>query len=48
VVTRGAIDRERLAALVEPLAARSTVELRSAAAGLWAELFGERLPRIVD
>lgn len=44
----GAIDRDRLGALVEPLAARSTVELRSAAAALWTELFGDKLARIVD
>jgi hypothetical protein len=44
----GAIDRDRLSGLVEPLAARSTVELRSAAAALWAELFGDKLARIVD
>jgi hypothetical protein len=44
----GAIDRDRLSTLVAPLAARSTIELRSAAAALWAELFGERLARIVD
>lgn len=48
VVTKGVIDRARLAALVEPLAARSTTELRSAAAALWTELFEEKLPRIVD
>jgi hypothetical protein len=44
----GAIDRDRLSALVAPLAARSTAELRSAAAALWAELFGDKLARIVD
>jgi hypothetical protein len=44
----GAIDRDRLRELVAPLAARSTVELRSAAAALWAELFGDKLARIVD
>lgn len=48
VVHRGAIDRDRLAALVLPLSERSTTELRSAAAALWAEAFGERLVRIVD
>lgn len=44
----GAIDRDRLSALVAPLAARSTTELRSAAAAVWAELFGGKLARIVD
>lgn len=37
-----------LAALVPPLAARSTIELRNAAAALWAELFDDKLVRIVD
>jgi hypothetical protein len=44
----GEIDRDRLAALVGPLAAKPTIELRSAAARLWAELFGEPLVRLVD
>jgi hypothetical protein len=44
----GEIDRDRLAALVAPLAARPTTELRSAAARLWAELFGAPLVRLVD
>jgi hypothetical protein len=44
----GEVDRERLAALVEPLAEIGTIELRSAAAALWAELFGEPLVRIYD
>jgi hypothetical protein len=44
----GAIDRDRLSALVAPLAARSTAELRSAAAALWTELFGDKLARIID
>ncbi|MGN6108527.1 MAG: hypothetical protein ACTHU0_25705 [Kofleriaceae bacterium] len=48
VIHDGRIDRDRLAALVGPLAARPTHELRSAAAALWGELFGRRLPRIVD
>ncbi|MBS1122889.1 MAG: hypothetical protein H6Q90_5117 [Deltaproteobacteria bacterium] len=48
VIHGGEIDRDRLAALVAPLAARSTVELRSAAARLWAELFGAPLVRLVD
>lgn len=44
----GVIDRDRLSGLVEPLAARSTAELRTAAAALWTELFGQKLARIVD
>ena len=44
----GTLDRARAAALVAPLAARSTSELRGAAATAWQRLFGERLPRIVD
>jgi hypothetical protein len=48
VVTSGAIDRDRLAALVLPLSERSTTEIRSAAAALWAEAFEARLVRIVD
>jgi hypothetical protein len=45
---RGELDRDRLADLVAPLASRSTIELRSAAARLWAELFDEPLVRLVD
>ena len=48
IVSRGTIDRDRLAALVLPLSERSTTELRSAAAALWAEAFEARLVRIVD
>ncbi|HEU0030123.1 MAG TPA: hypothetical protein VFQ53_05805 [Kofleriaceae bacterium] len=48
VIHGGAIDRDRLAALVGPLSERSTFELRSAAARLWQELFGEPLVRLVD
>ncbi|MEO8703506.1 MAG: hypothetical protein ABI867_25890 [Kofleriaceae bacterium] len=48
VIHGGELDRERLARLVVPLAARPTIELRSAAARLWAELFGEPLVRLVD
>jgi hypothetical protein len=48
VVTRGTIDRDRLAALVLPLAEKSTTQIRSAAAALWAEAFEARLVRIVD
>jgi hypothetical protein len=44
----GEIDRDRLAELVAPLAGRPTIELRSAAAKLWAELFDEPLVRLVD
>lgn len=44
----GEVDRDRLAALAEPLAEVGTLELRSAAAALWAELFGEPLVRIYD
>lgn len=36
------------ASLVAPLAAKSTIELRNAAAALWAELFEDKLVRIVD
>jgi hypothetical protein len=43
-----AIDREKLAELVGPLSAVPTIELRSAAARLWAELFGTQLVRLVD
>jgi hypothetical protein len=48
VIHGGAIYRDRLAQLVGPLALRPTIELRSAAARLWAELFGEPLVRLVD
>ena len=48
VVSRGNIDRDRLAALVLPLSERSTTEIRSAAAALWAEAFESKLVRIVD
>ncbi len=48
VMHNGEIDRDRLAMLVAPIAARSTTELRSAAARLWAELFGRPLIRLVD
>jgi hypothetical protein len=44
----GDVDRDRLAALTEPLAELGTLELRSAAAALWAELFGEPLVRIYE
>ena len=44
----GDIDRDRLATLVAPIAAHSTLELRAAAAALWGELFEDKLVRIVD
>ena len=44
----GEIDRDRLATLVAPIAAHSTLELRAAAAALWGELFEDKLVRIVD
>ena len=48
VVHNGEIDRDRLAALVGPLSVRNTVELRTAAASLWAELFEQPLTRLYD
>lgn len=48
VITSGGIDRDRLVALVGPIAARSTAEIRTAAAAAWTRLFERRLPRIVD
>ena len=44
----GKLDRDRLAELVAPLASKTTIELRSAAARLWRELFREPLVRLVD
>ncbi|HWU85711.1 MAG TPA: hypothetical protein VN253_00445, partial [Kofleriaceae bacterium] len=44
----GELDRDRLAALAAPLAEVPTLDLRSAAAALWGELFGEPLVRIYD
>ena len=44
----GDIDRDRLATLVAPIAAHTTLELRGAAAALWGELFEDKLVRIVD
>jgi hypothetical protein len=44
----GSIDRDRLAELAMPLARKSTAELRSAAAKVWADLFGEPLVRLYD
>lgn len=48
VVHGGEIDRDRLAALLGPMTGRTTVELRSAAAAAWAELFEEPLVRLYD
>ncbi|MDX2091087.1 MAG: hypothetical protein SFX73_24720 [Kofleriaceae bacterium] len=48
VIHRGAVDRDRLARLVTPLARRTTVELRSAAAALWKDLFGTPLVRLYE
>ena len=48
VMHGGEIDRDRLAALLGPLSMRTTVELRSAATSLWAELFDEPLTRLYD
>ena len=48
LVRRGDIDRDQLAVLLTALSTRTTVELRSAAAGLWGELFGEPLVRLYD
>jgi hypothetical protein len=48
VIHHGAIDRDRLSALVAPIAAAPTTGLRSAAAALWRELFDEKLARMVD
>ncbi|MDB4956762.1 MAG: hypothetical protein JWO36_4331, partial [Myxococcales bacterium] len=48
LVHDGIIDRERLAAGVSAIAARSTTELRSAAARLWVTYFDRHLERIVD
>jgi hypothetical protein len=48
LIHHGAIDRDRLAALVGPLSTTPTTGLRSAAAALWGELFDEKLARMVD
>ncbi len=48
VIRNGEVDRDRLAQLATPLAQRTTAELRSAAATLWAEMFGEKLVRLYD
>jgi hypothetical protein len=47
-LARGELDRDRLAELVPALAGKTTIELRSAAARLWGELFDEPLVRLVD
>ncbi len=48
LMARGMVDRDRLAAVIAPLADVPTLELRAAAAAVWAELFGDKLPRLVD
>lgn len=48
VIHGGLLDRDRLAALLAPIAARSTAELRTAAAALWGDLYGGKLVRLVD
>ena len=48
LMSRGLVDRDRLAALVEPLSKVPTIELRTAAAAVWAELFETKLVRLVD
>jgi hypothetical protein len=48
MIRKGEIDRDRLATLLIALSSRTTVELRSAATALWAELFGEPLVRLYD
>jgi hypothetical protein len=48
IVHGGEIDRDRLARLVIPLSRRTTVELRSAAAALWRDLYGAPLVRLYD
>ena len=48
VMHGGEVDRDRLAALVVPLSQRTTVELRSAAAALWKDLFGAPLVRLYE
>ncbi|MFN0249050.1 MAG: hypothetical protein ACKV2T_19350 [Kofleriaceae bacterium] len=48
VIRNGEVDRDRLALLAEPLAQRTTAELRGAAAELWTEMFGEKLVRLYD
>lgn len=44
----GRIDRDRLAELMVALGGRTTVELRTAAAAAWRELYGAPLARIYD
>jgi len=44
----GAIDRDRLATLAQPLVQRSGADLRTAAAALWQDLFDEPLVPIRD
>lgn len=48
LMSHGVVDRDRLAALVEPLSKVPTIELRTAAAAVWNELFERKLVRLVD
>lgn len=48
VIVNDQFDRQRLAALAEPLAAQSSEKLRAAARQLWIELYGEPMLPIVD
>jgi hypothetical protein len=48
VLRNGEIDRDRLAALAIELSSRTTAQLRSTAAGLWAELYGRPLVRLYE
>lgn len=48
LVVTGRLDRQRLAALAQPLAAQSSEKLRAAARKLWIDLYGEPMLPIVD
>lgn len=48
VLRNGEIDRDRLATVAAALSTRTTAELRAAAAGLWAELYGRPLVRLYE
>ncbi len=48
LVVTGRLDRQRLVALAQPLAAQSSEKLRAAARKLWIELYGEPMLPIVD
>jgi len=48
VIVRGQLERQRLVALAEPLAAQSSEKLRAAARQLWIELYGEPMLPITD